>query len=100
VGDSAGAPDARAAVTNRSELLFWAVTLAICVSAGIVTVVTTHRQHSDGYMRPSATAAGSSMLGQAAVTVRGPSMRHFGPGFLRCAGAADVRVGFLCARVR
>jgi hypothetical protein len=85
---------------NRYEFLVWAVAIAICVFAGIVIVVTTHHQHSGGYMTPSTSAAGSSMLGQAAVTGRGPSMRHFGPGFLRCAGAADVQVGFLCARVR
>jgi hypothetical protein len=46
---SAGAPGIGEAAMNRSEFLFWAAALAICVFAGAVIVLTTHHQHSGGY---------------------------------------------------
>jgi hypothetical protein len=42
------------AAMSRSELLFWAVGLAICLFSGIVVVVTSHNRHSHGgYITPS-----------------------------------------------
>jgi hypothetical protein len=39
---------------SRSELLFWAVALAIFALSGIVVVVTSHNRHSRiGYIMPS-----------------------------------------------
>jgi hypothetical protein len=39
---------------SRSELLFWAMALAISVFSGIFVVVTSHNRHSHrGYITPS-----------------------------------------------